>query len=147
MTHKERMLAAIRGEPTDQISWAPRMDLWYLAHHARDTVPEQYADMRLEQLARKMDVGCHVMGADRTLPRAPDDFVLRAFGIDNLRDYPCRFEVRDLPFEFQNEDGQFKTTIHTPAGVVLSFWTGDADSAVGPIDTIPRQRQVFAGAA
>lgn len=30
MNHHERMLATMRGEPTDQIPWAPRMDLWYI---------------------------------------------------------------------------------------------------------------------
>ena len=40
MTHRERMLAAIRGEPTDQLPWAPRMDLWYIAQRARGTLPK-----------------------------------------------------------------------------------------------------------
>jgi hypothetical protein len=39
MTHKQRILATIQGEATDQIPWAPRMDLWSIAHRARNTLP------------------------------------------------------------------------------------------------------------
>ena len=39
MTHRERMLAAMRGQAADQIPWAPRMDLAYIAWRARDAVP------------------------------------------------------------------------------------------------------------
>jgi len=31
MNARQRMLAAMRGEPTDQIPWAPRMELWNIA--------------------------------------------------------------------------------------------------------------------
>jgi len=31
MNHRDRMLAAVRGEPTDALPWAPRMDLWAIA--------------------------------------------------------------------------------------------------------------------
>ena len=31
MTHRERMLAALRGEPSDRLPWIPRLDLWYSA--------------------------------------------------------------------------------------------------------------------
>ena len=43
MTRKDRMLAAIRGEPTDRIPWAPRLDLWYRANRRAGTLPPQYA--------------------------------------------------------------------------------------------------------
>ena len=32
MTHKERILAACRGEVPDCIPWIPRLDLWYNAY-------------------------------------------------------------------------------------------------------------------
>jgi len=28
MNERDRMLAAVRREPTDALPWAPRMDLW-----------------------------------------------------------------------------------------------------------------------
>lgn len=39
MTYKERMMAAIKGEVPDVIPYAPRLDLWYAAHSAADTLP------------------------------------------------------------------------------------------------------------
>ena len=47
MTWKERMLSAIRGEPTDRIPWVPRLDLWYRANRRAGTLPAQYADADL----------------------------------------------------------------------------------------------------
>jgi len=32
MTHKQRILAACRGETPEKIPWVPRLDLWYNAH-------------------------------------------------------------------------------------------------------------------
>jgi hypothetical protein len=50
MNHRERMLATIRGEPTDQIPWAPRMDLWYIAQRARGTLPEKFAGLNTVEI-------------------------------------------------------------------------------------------------
>ncbi len=42
MTHKERMLASLRGEAMDSIAWAPRLDLWYNANRRAGTLPPEY---------------------------------------------------------------------------------------------------------
>ena len=54
MTHRERMLAAIQGKLTDQIPWAPRMDLWCIAVRERGTMPPEFAGLNpsIEQLSR-----------------------------------------------------------------------------------------------
>ncbi len=39
MTHKERILAACRGEVPDCIPWIPRLDLWHNAHRRAGTLP------------------------------------------------------------------------------------------------------------
>jgi len=123
MTHRQRMLAAMRGEPTDQIPWAPRMDLWYTALRARGTVPDRFAGMNTAQIADELGVGCHAVRADYTLPRPPEDLVLRGLGFDNHPDHPYRIELRKLPIEFSHDDGHYQTTIHAPAGkVTTSLW-------------------------
>ncbi|MEZ4733092.1 MAG: hypothetical protein R3E79_38845 [Caldilineaceae bacterium] len=58
MNHHERMLATIRGEPTDQIPWAPRMDLWYIAQRARGAVPLKFANMNMVAVAERLDCCC-----------------------------------------------------------------------------------------
>jgi len=118
MTHRARMLATIRGEPTDQIPWAPRMDLWYIAQRARGTVPPQFADMNMVEVAEVLDVACHAIGADFTLPSLGDNR-LRCLGIDNHQYYPYRVELRDLPIESSDDGEELRTLIRTPAGEVF----------------------------
>lgn len=115
MTHRQRMLATIRGEPTDQIPWAPRMDLWYIAHKARGTLPAQFAGMNMVQVAEVLDVACHAIGADFTLPSNGDNR-LRALGLDNHQDYPYRIELRGLPIESSDDGEELRTLVKTPAG-------------------------------
>ncbi len=67
MNHRQRMLAAMRGEPTDQIPWAPRMELWNIAVRARGTAPPHLANMNTAQLADALDVGCHAVRADYSI--------------------------------------------------------------------------------
>ena len=46
MTHKERMLAAARGDIADHLPYAPRIDLWFQANKARGTIPEVHRKAR-----------------------------------------------------------------------------------------------------
>ena len=112
------MLAAMRGEATDRIPWAPRMDLAYIAWRARGEVPQRFADMNTAQIADELQVACHAVRCDSTLPRDASALALRGLGLDNHPDYACRIEVRALKVEFRHEDGCFDTTIHAPAGPV-----------------------------
>ncbi len=133
MTHRQRMLAAMRGEPTDRIPWAPRMDLWYIALRARDNVPERFQGMNTVEIAAELDVACHAVRADYTLPRSPEDFALRGLGMDNHPDYPFRVELDDLPVEFKYEDGRYLTTITTQAGEVVTDMRMTKDMAAGGV--------------
>jgi uroporphyrinogen-III decarboxylase len=118
MTHRERMLAAMRGQPTDRIPWAPRMDLWAIAHRARGDLPARFADKNTVQIARELGVACHAVRADYTIKRQPQELALRGIGIDNHPDYPYRVEVDGLPVHFEHGDGLYQTRIETPAGEV-----------------------------
>lgn len=118
MNHHERMLATIRGEPTDQIPWAPRMDLWYIAQRARGAVPVEFANMNMVQVAERLDVAVHAIGADFTIPGGRDNS-LRALGIDNHQDYPYRVELRGLPLESSDDGENLQTRVQTPAGAVF----------------------------
>ncbi|MDP6776476.1 MAG: hypothetical protein QGI83_06910, partial [Candidatus Latescibacteria bacterium] len=119
MTNRERMLATIQGEPTDRIPWAPRMDLWYIALRARGDVPDRFEGLATAQMADELGVACHAVGADFTLAGGRD-VSLRGFGIDNHQDYPYRVELRDLPVDFHQEDGELKTGIEAPAGPIFT---------------------------
>ena len=118
MNHRQRMLAAIRGEPADQIPWAPRLDLWSIAQQARGALSKEYRGLDTAGLADAFGVACHAQRADYTQPRDPRDLALRGLGIDNHPDYPYRVELRSLPVEFHTEGDSIITRIRTPAGEV-----------------------------
>ncbi len=125
MNDRERMLAALRGEPTDYLPWAPRMDLWAIGQKARGTLPERFRDMNTAEMADELGVGCHAVRADWTIvpwdDRPPEDFIFRAFGFENHPDFPYRIELNSLPVEFTYEHGKYRTVIRTPAGVVETY--------------------------
>ena len=116
MTHRERMLATLRGQPTDRIPWAPRLDLWCIALRARHTLPSRFSGLDTAGIADALGVACHAVRADYTLPRQPGDLALRGLGIDNHPDYPFRTELRDLPCDLASDGEYLRATIHTPAG-------------------------------
>ena len=116
MTFRQCLLAAIAGQPTDQIPWAPRMDLWYIALRARGELPPRFQGLNTAQIARELGVACHAVRADYTIARPPEDLALRGLGIDNHSDYPYRVELRGLPMEFRHDRENLWTTIRTSAG-------------------------------
>lgn len=119
MNHHERMLATIRGEPTDQIPWAPRMDLWYVAQRARNALPGEYTGLNSVEIAKLMGVTCHAMGADYSRP-GRGETSLRGLGQDNHRDFPYRVELHDMPVETDDDPENMRTRIRTPAGEVFT---------------------------
>ncbi len=118
MTHRERMLATIRGEPTDRLPWAPRMDLWCIALRARNTLPERFVGLNTVEIAETLEVACHSNRADYTQPRDPNDLILRGLGIDNHPDYPYRAKLEGLQARFTYDEDNLHTVINTPAGEV-----------------------------
>jgi len=118
MTHRERILATIRRQPTDQIPWVPRLDLWYIAQRARGTLPSGLRDLNTVELAEKLGVACHSLRADFTLPPDPTDHLLAGLGFENHPDFPYRVELRGLPVNFEHHNGRYRTTISTSSGEI-----------------------------
>jgi len=120
MTHRERMLATIYGESVDFVPFAPRMDLWYISNRERGSLPYDFKNMNIVDLAKKLDVACHAVRADYTLYRKPEEhLVFRGFGLDTHPDYPFRVKL-DLPVEFYYDKNNFITSISTKAGKVTT---------------------------
>lgn len=128
MNYRERMLATIRGEPTDEIPWAPRMDLWIISLRARGKLPKRFIGLNTVEVSEVLDVACHAVGADFTLPHARD-IRLRALGIDNHPDFPYRIELRDFPIESSDDGQDLRTLIHTLAGDIFTHLHRDAEMA------------------
>ena len=85
-THKERILAAMRGEMVDVIPFVPRLDLWWLANVSRGTVPEKYQGMLPDDISRAEGWACYHMVPDFTnMMRGPEDILHRALGLYNFK--------------------------------------------------------------
>lgn len=63
MTHRQRAIAAIRGEKVDRIPFIGRMDLWYAYNRNRGTLPERYRDWSLWDIQRDLGIGIFGFGA------------------------------------------------------------------------------------
>jgi hypothetical protein len=118
MTHRERILATIRGEPTDQVPWVPRLDLWYIAQRARGTLPAHLRGLNTAQLADASGVRYHSLRGDFTLERDPRDHLLSGLGFENHPDLPYRVELHGLPVEFRHDQEHFNTLIQTSSGPI-----------------------------
>jgi uroporphyrinogen-III decarboxylase len=116
MTNRQRILAVLKGQETDRIPFCPRMDLWHIANQARGTLPDHFEGMNTVDMAREIDVGCHAIDADYTLPRPQESHKIRVFGFENHPDYPYRVEIEDLPVEFDTKEESSVTRITTKAG-------------------------------
>ncbi len=127
MTHYEQMMRTIRGEPTDQIPWAPRMDLWCISLRARQELPAKFTGRNTAEIADVLDVACHAVRADYTQTRDPRDLMLRGFALDNHQDYPYRVEMHDFPVEFHHDDENLRTTIRTPKGEITTHLQFNAE--------------------
>ncbi len=63
MTHRQRAMAALRGETVDRIPFIGRMELWFNYARNRGELPERYAGGTLWDLQRDLDIGIFAMGA------------------------------------------------------------------------------------
>lgn len=57
MTYRQRILAALRGEPVDHIPWAPRWDLWYDAALQQGWLPDRWRNWSMFDIARDIGMG------------------------------------------------------------------------------------------
>ena len=120
MTHKQRILAACRGQVPDRIPWVPRLDLWHKANARAGTLPPQFQGMSLRELTDAMGVGYHAVVPDFRDLRGPDDDIDRGLGIYRLRIMPFETHLREVEREVRVEGDTTHVTYHTPVGAVSS---------------------------
>ncbi len=63
MNHRDRALAALRGEPVDRIPFIARMDLWHNYHRRLGTLPRPYERASLWDMQRDLGIGIMGFGA------------------------------------------------------------------------------------
>jgi len=95
MTHRERIWAAIRGEPMDRIPWAPRWELWYEAARLDGRLPERYRETSFFDVTRALGMG--IKGNRGSLYRA---------------------ELRGVEVRVRTKGSETLTEYETPVGTV-----------------------------
>ena len=118
MTHKERMLATLRGEPTDAIPWAPRLDLWYNARKRAGTLPPKYRNAALYEITDDLGWGLHAIVPNFKDLRDPSDDAHRALGVYNLWTMPYATKFEDVDIAVTTEGDRTHIQYRTPAGSV-----------------------------
>lgn len=116
MTHRERILAALRFEPVDRIPWVPRLDLWYKANAYRGTLPAQWRDASLADIAAELGVGYHAVVPDFLDTAHPDEIADRALGLEHVANQPYRLRFARTERVVQRDGDRLEVTYRTPAG-------------------------------
>ena len=119
LTPKEQMLRAARGEWSDWLPWAPRIDLWYNANSLRGTLPPIFQkEASLDDLADYIGGGYHKIVPEFQKVRSPEDMIDRGIGVYRLREMACRPELVGVDREVKYEGDATLVTYHTPVGSI-----------------------------
>jgi hypothetical protein len=119
------MLAALRGQPTDSLPWAPRLDLWYTAHKRAGTLPPQYRNASLMEITDDLGWGYHAIIPLFKDLRGPLDEAHRALGIYNLRAMPYATRLENVEFSMTTEGDKTRVVYHTPRGDLSTTFVYD----------------------
>ena len=118
MTHRERVLAAIRGEVPDRLPWVPRLEFWHRARRRQGTLPPALHSLTLTQIAEHLGVGCYASIPDFTDVADPDAMIDRALGIIHHPVLPYRVTLENVDRRVIARDEEITVEYHTPAGSI-----------------------------
>ena len=118
MTHRDRILSALRHAPLDGIPWVPRLDLWYNAHRYRGTLPGEWRGASLMEIAADLGVGYHAVVPDFLDTEEPDEVYDRLLGIEHVRNQPYRVRFRRTERLIERRGDEARVTYRTPVGSV-----------------------------
>lgn len=138
VTHRSRVMAALRGEMVDRLPYVPRLDLWYLANSTRGTLPPQYAAHAQNDIARAEGWALHHRFCDDQLdPVYEPQYLHRGINVFYSRDVP--FDVvlpKDVEIKVERKGARTRVAYHTPLGMVSTTTHYDVQSQNNGI-TIP----------
>jgi uroporphyrinogen-III decarboxylase len=117
-TRKQNMLRALKGEGTDCLPWAPRLDLWYLANRRAGTLPAKYRNATLAELVDDMGWTYHAIVPNFKDVRDPLDEADRALGLYNLWNMPYRTVLEDVRRMVIVDGDSTNVEYETPSGTV-----------------------------
>lgn len=118
INHKENMLRAIAGRPTEIIPCAPRLDLWYRANKLAGTLPKQYSESTLMEITDDIGLGYHAIVPNFKDLRSVDDEIDRGLGIYNLWFMPYKTIFKNIERKVTIEGDNTIVEYVTPKGSI-----------------------------
>jgi len=116
MTHRERIMAAIRGEAPDRLPWVPRLEFWHRAALRQGTLPAELRSLSLTEITEWLGVGCYSSVPDFTDTTYDDAMVDRGLGIYHLPVLPYRVTLQDVERRVLRRGQETTVEYHTPRG-------------------------------
>lgn len=120
MTHRERMLATLRGEPTDRLPVVPRLDIWYKGNKVKGTLPDKYKNATLKEIIQDLDIGYHTALPDFHIYRDSLDIVDRGLGLWGVSAIPWKHSFRDIKRNVTYSDDTTRVEYITPYGNITT---------------------------
>ena len=123
MTHKERILKAMRGETPDMLPYTPRFDLWYNSNSYRGTLPERHQGRTQDEIARAEGWALHKVIPELLEVTDPQENLTRGIGLYSLKEngYRINFSPNvklDVTRTRSGDEEATRVEYHTPVGVV-----------------------------
>lgn len=121
MNTKQRLLATLKGLPTDQIPYVPRLDIWYNANSLNGTLPPKYKNASLRELADDLDLGYHsIVPNFRDFLHDEGDLDI-GIGLYHLNHNPWRLKLHNVKRTYIRESGGgLRVTYETPKGIITT---------------------------
>ena len=119
MSHRQRMLMAMRGEMPDILPYVPRIDLWYNANSVAGTLPKKHKGRTQDEISRAEGWALHKIVPEYLKVRKPEHSLHRAIGIYSLKElvFRCKFSS-DVDIKVNREGDVTHVEYHTPVGMV-----------------------------
>ncbi|MCG3179092.1 MAG: hypothetical protein BIFFINMI_01423 [Phycisphaerae bacterium] len=147
MTHRQRMLSAIRGEPIDRIPWAPRLDLWFAANRRAGTLPPHLPQTSLRDFTDALAWGYHAVIPPLKELRTDADDIDRALGLYNIHTLPAHTELADVERRVRRDGDRTHVEYDTPAGTVRTTVLYDEAMRRAGVSITHIERHAFASPA
>ena len=121
-TIKERVLAVLDGKQPDRLPFIDRIEIWYKGMQARETMPQEYAGMSLNEVHKAVGIGrekfsipyaLKLRGVDMRIS-FEDELIYRETDPD-VRYFPAQYSPDEIP---RNKPGTSIVEYSTPVGSV-----------------------------
>jgi methylmalonyl-CoA mutase cobalamin-binding domain/chain len=121
MTHRQRLLTAVRGEMPDCIPYAPRIDLWFNANSLKGTLPPRHQGKTSDEIALSEGWALHKVVADHLRQPDPDAMLHRALGVHFMKEYVAHFAFSDqVKIDVKREGDRTRICYATAQGSITT---------------------------